>query len=514
KYEINFIESWHNKLDLLIIVNEDIPFLVDTVKGLFSQQDIVTDIMLHPLLLQTIETKQVKATSANTGSGEKHVSVIIALIKRPAGITTSNLTESLKEVLEGNHLVVEDYPLMQQKIEQVSGFISPLGHYGKEVAEFMKWLHQDNFTFIGYASYKYPGNKGRGAGDDEILGLLKSDQKLMSRTSVIDTSDYSNKDVVELITTKVDQLSQVHHFRKYDEIIVVHYNAKTKLTTAYHFIGIFARAARYDSVTKVPFIRAKVDYALKTLGLTQGIHLAKELLNIMQSLPRYDLIQISRDNLRKLVLDIHHYLANPKTKVFILQYNVPNLLSSIIYMPRVNISNEQMKQIADLVVKYYGGNIEYYYAQMIGDNLVRFHLLLKEASKDTDLVNSTIKQLEDEVNAVIQPWFSKIKAAASRLPDYDVKVLPDYEDAFDQGYQAMQSNMVEVLEDISHLEQCWRDEKTKFNLILDDTDHRRFRLKIYNFGAQLTLSQIIPTLEDLQFEVVESGNYTVDRLKS
>ncbi len=169
------------------IVNDDMPFLLDTVLGALRDLGLVPELVAHPIfearrnhegLLTSLEP------AAPTPDGVPRESFIHLQIRKlgpqpPA----SDIERALNRVLTDVKTAVSDFASMTARlrlaIEQFKRNPPPAtAQTNSEALEFLRWLLENNFIFLGVREYGYAGDQGHGeliVRPELGLGLLRDE---------------------------------------------------------------------------------------------------------------------------------------------------------------------------------------------------------------------------------------------------------------------------------------------------------------------------------------------------
>ena len=115
----------------------------------------------------------------------------------------------------------------------------------EEAIEFLEWVKNHNYIFMGYAKYDYLDSKGQETlvvGQDTRLGIFLADQKLFSSEGLNNLPVESLRCLTDnklLDITKSSQLSLVHRNVPMDYIGIKIFNDKGMIIGEHRFIGLF-----------------------------------------------------------------------------------------------------------------------------------------------------------------------------------------------------------------------------------------------------------------------------------
>src|SRR5262249_38651386 len=176
---------------VLEIVNEDMPFLVDSVLAELAERGIEVRFVVHPVLT-VVRDEAGRLTAfkgANPAAGGLRESVIYIHIERiDEEARRAELVEAIERVLADVRVSVQDWRAMTTRVTDMIAELkaSPPPLPAAEIAEavaFLEWLADNNFTFLGVRNYKFT------AGEDALepvfesgLGILRArDMRVLQR---------------------------------------------------------------------------------------------------------------------------------------------------------------------------------------------------------------------------------------------------------------------------------------------------------------------------------------------
>ena len=162
---------------MLQIVNDDMPFLVDSVSMALAEMGVGVHVLGHPLVRFTRD-RAGKVTAVGEG---KHESLMLLEIDRLPPEEMAQVEKRIRSVLDEVRAIVRDWSAMREKMLALADDMAtrrmPADDEGRrEAQEFLRWAAADHFTFFGYREYRV--EKGTGilaAVEDSGLGLLRED---------------------------------------------------------------------------------------------------------------------------------------------------------------------------------------------------------------------------------------------------------------------------------------------------------------------------------------------------
>jgi glutamate dehydrogenase len=277
------IERQGRLMTVITIVNDNMPFLFNSVMGEITQSVGEPALVLHPVLAVR-HGKDGAELLGDAGPGKAddgidRVSLIHVHIPRQSAAECKALAERIRGVLKQVHAAVSDWKPMLARLDQaISDFrYAPVPMDEKDVAEaiaFLEWLRDDNFTFLGIREYRYRGGEETGVLErmrKPGLGILQDpDVQVLRRGDQPVTASPEIRAFLHgpdpLIVTKANTKSVVHRRIYLDYVGIKTFDAKGKLLGELRIVGLFTSTAYTRSVQKIPYLRSKVQSVIEASG--------------------------------------------------------------------------------------------------------------------------------------------------------------------------------------------------------------------------------------------------------
>ncbi len=152
-------DGWQSPHTAVEIVTDDMPFLIDSVTMELNRRGFGVHMIIHPVLLierdEHGELQQILSPHAEP-NGAKPESVIHAEVQRHTDEDElDELHGHLLRVLREVRAAVEDWQPMRRKALEIADELGAdrRSTDAAEVKEFLSWLADDHFTFLGYREY-------------------------------------------------------------------------------------------------------------------------------------------------------------------------------------------------------------------------------------------------------------------------------------------------------------------------------------------------------------------------
>src|SRR5467141_3060487 len=160
--------GWHSTHTVVEIVNDDMPFLVDSVTMEVNRQGLTLHLVVHPVLRVVRDAKGellsiFQPNESAEGRLESFMHIEVERQTDPAKLV--ELEAGIARVLADARAAVEDWRAMQARMLNVAGGLDSAraGVPDAELEEgraFIAWLLNDHFTFLGCRDYELATVKG------------------------------------------------------------------------------------------------------------------------------------------------------------------------------------------------------------------------------------------------------------------------------------------------------------------------------------------------------------------
>src|SRR3712207_1964118 len=186
-------DLWQTTHTVVEMVNDDMPFLVDSTRMEINRQGYGIHLMIHPMIKVRRDPEgQLVEVLPYDSADEDAISesvIRVEVDRQTESEVLEDLHSHLERVLEDVRVAVEDWPQMRERVQSiVSGLeenASPVGEDELEEAHaFLEWLHDDNFTFLGYREYDLFAQDG----EDALRAVPESGLGILRETSPETTS--------------------------------------------------------------------------------------------------------------------------------------------------------------------------------------------------------------------------------------------------------------------------------------------------------------------------------------
>lgn len=514
---------------IVTCINDNMPFLFDSVMGEINAAKLTTKLVIHPIIEVHHEGDSFEIDDGIRRSVGANHGVATSVVTCVLGPATENVRLELKAVIEGTitqvRSAVADWQAMRERVDEAvaeleSGVLPAKKADVQETIAFLHWLHDNNFTFLGIREYDFVGGQQRGKlqraevpalgilSDPEVRILRRGDQAFTTTPQI--RAFLNSRDL--LIVTKANMRSRVHRRTYLDYIGLKRYDAKGKLIGELRIVGLFTYTAYTRSVKAIPYLRSKIDAVLNRSRHKPDSHSGKALLNALETYPRDELFQISAVDLGRhadVIVALHD---RPRVRVLSRPDPFDRFVSVIVYVPRERYSSDIREQISQRLAELYHGRVSAYYPAFPEGPLARLHVIIGRSEGETPKV--AMAKLEAEVAHIIMSWHDRfVRSIQHQRPD-NAQQLRDALNSLDypETYRDAASPE-QALMDLEYLRTISADRPMDVDFHNRDIDQtNKAALRIYHYDSPVALSERVPILENMGFKVISEQTYRVSSL--
>ncbi|HNP37046.1 MAG TPA: NAD-glutamate dehydrogenase [Woeseiaceae bacterium] len=505
------------------MVNDNMPFLVDSVAAAIARQDLAVHITVHPVIriardkrgnLLSVENREDKK-----GQPESFIRFAIDREINPQQLKL--LDHEIRRVLTDVRVAVRDWPAMRSKMAEARDSLKngPAGiddEVRSESQALLDWMIDDRFTFLGYREYRLVREKQRifldsvpGSG----LGVLAHDERGGKRTELTTEMRRLSRSKDWLIITKANSRSTVHRRAYLDYVGVKIYNEKGENTGEHRFIGLFTSAAYSETPRHIPLLRLKVQKVLQRNRVDPSGHRGKALLHILDTFPRDELFQSTVADLTRTTLGVLNLQERQRVRFFLRRDAFRRFFSCLVYVPREKYTTAVRLKIEAILTKAFNGTSVESSVQISDSPLARVHFIVRTAPVERPRIS--INAIERDISAVVITWTDKMRAALLEKfgQDEGFRLYRSYGQVFPAGYQEATSP-ADACSDIERIDEMRAKGQLQTVKLYqaEDREPGHMQFIIYSDEAPLGLSDALPVLENMGVSVFTEHPYEL-RLK-
>ena len=472
------------------IINDDMPFLVDSVANAVAARQLTIYRLLHPVVCVERDGKgELRSVEPLCEDKGRRESMMYVELDRADARGRQELAADLRRVLGDVRLAVRDWQALQDKMQADAAEVGD-----PEGRALLEWFAQGAMTLLGYhveKPYEQPS---------QALGIFSIPGAPTDEGGCLGAMRYFEQGGEVPLMAKAERKSTVHRRVPLD-LAVVPVCEKGKVTGIGVHAGLWTSEALRVPPEEVPVLRERLKQLDKDFGFDPKGHSGKALRHSVASLPRDLLLTIPYECLRDLVMMAMSLADRPRLALLQVRSILRGQLFTFVWLPREELSTARRLAIGELLVNAVGHDITSWSVEL-GDAdlaLIRYTQYIDEEAPLPDG-----KTLDSAVVEMVRGWSPAVETAlieeagasrATRLALTYINAFPeDYRVRTSPGAGAADILRLCALNETGRDVRIWR---------AGSDGPGQLRLKAYGKGGLIPLSDAVPVLENFGFRVLE-----------
>ncbi len=513
--------GWQSTHTVIDIVSDDMPFVVDSVTIELGRREVGIHLIIHPVigvrrdgegrLLDVLATSGADATDA---IGESVLHAEVDRVTSPERLRA--LEANLRRVLEEVRAAVTDWPAMRDRLHESETHLrTAAGLRGDaellESAEYLKWLAENHFTFLGYQEYGVVDST-----EGEVLnpipasalGVLRQDPLVAAGDRDAAWTRTIAHSQPPLVLTKASTRATVHRQSYLDYVGVKLTDADGRLVGERRFLGLYTTRAYWQRTQDIPIMRGKVGKVLDRAGFARHSHDRKGLLEIIEDYPRDELVQMTVEQLFTTAMRILAIGERQRVRLFMRRDEFERFVSCMVFLPRDRFNTASRERVAAVLGDALQADLDEW--TLLSESvLVRLQFLFLTARGAP--IPADDLEIERRLVDVTTSWGDDLREAlVDELgEELGLELHDRYKGAFPPGYRADWPARAAVA-DIRRVQQVERD--AGLSMVpyrpLEAPDGI-VRCKLYSAEAPILLSDVLPIFENMGARITDERPYEV-----
>src|ERR671917_2272419 len=517
--------GWQSTHTVVEMVNDDMPFLVDSTRTEINRQGYAIHLMIHPVMKVRRDAEgrllDVLPPDADDEDAVPESVIHVEVDRQTEPAVLERLRRCIEKVLADVRAAVEDWPKMREKVREIVGGLEedPPPFEQEDLAEaraFLKWLDTDNFTFLGHRDYDLTTQDG----EDVLSAVAGSGLGILRETESGPVSHSFSRLPPEvrrlarvpklLNLTKANSRATVHRPSYLDYVGIKKFDESGEVTGERRFLALYTFSAYSASTLDIPLVRRKVRYVLERAGFPEGSHNEKDLIEILETYPRDELFQISKEELFDISMGILQLQERQRVELFVRRDTYGRFFSCLVFVPRERYNTQIRQRMQDILQRALGGGNVEFNVRLSESVLARLHFIIY--TRPGEVPDYDVDEIEERLVEATRSWTDNLYDAMIEQcgEERGIELFRKYRHAFSPGYRAGFLPRTAV-SDVQRMETLKSDDDLGMSLyhpIEEPEDFLGF--KLFRLGEQVSLSEILPLLEDMGVEVVDERPHKIE----
>ena len=475
----------------LCIVNDDMPFLVDSIAQAIAARGLIIHRLLHPVVCVRRDASGcLSAVEPLCDDKERRESIMYLEVDRADAKTRAALGAELRRVLADVRAAVTDWRAMQQLMHEQADAIAD-----EEGRALLHWLADGAMTLLGY-EIERPGKKPSNG-----LGLMRLSDDPTDEGGCEGAIRYFEQGGQEPLIAKADLRSTVHRRVPLD-LIVVPLREDGKITGIGVHAGLWTSQALTLPIEEVPVLRRQLAALEAEFGFDPAGHSGKALRHALASLPRDLLVNLRPEEVKRLAATAISLADRPRPALILVRSILKGHMVAFVWLPRDELTTRRRVAIGEMIEAAAKGRITNWSVDLGDGDLAVLRFTLNVDAK-TPTPNAAA--LDQRLDEMVRGWEPAVEEALGELVGAAraTRLAMTYAASFPVPYRARYP-AADAAEDIVRLDALADDRARSvrlYRLAIDPENH--LRLKIYRKSALVPLSDAVPVLENFGFRVLK-----------
>ena len=469
----------------LAIVNDDMPFLVDSIAAAIGEAGLAVDRIIHPVIRAHRDPDGRLHAIGGAGSPE---SMIYIELERADAKERRELVERLTAVLADVRAAVADWPRLQR-----AGAADEAALPQGEGAALLQWFLDGRLTLLGHQAWRADGTAG------EALGIARNphDTPILADFSRALAIRWFQAGGEAPLLLKSSLISTVHRAVPLDLVLLPIRSGEDVTGLSIH-AGLWTSAALAAPPRDVPVLRARLAALEAKFGFDPRGHTGKALTHALAALPHDLAVAFEPEQLEELALTAMSLADRPRPALVLIRSALGRHLFAFAWLPRDDLTTARRINIGEMIAEAANGQV-LNWSVALADSAVALIRYTVDLRGDGRVPESA--PLQARIERMVRGWGPAVEAALAAQvgPARAARLALRHAASFPQGFRNA-NTAEEAAADVIRL--ATLDGPTARSVRLSPGDTAT-RLKIYRQGGALALSDAVPVLENFGFRVIE-----------
>jgi len=496
----------------------DQPFIFDTLKLYMRRHGITVHNSLN-VIFPVVRDENGTITSINVpAENAQKYSYTRWYVDWPESMTAEAVAAGIQLRLETSQAMVGDFHRMVRALKELANDFDYLakespkhGQDCTEVRDFLNWLSDDNFVFMGVSFYTI-GPDGKAKVDrSRGLGSVRDNPEPSGR-STSQTLEFlsRHKDIVWPLARvrKSPYESLVHRAGKIDEVLVCTFDDNCQARGGIVVHGMFTFKGLGEQGSAIPILRRKVKRIVDAQAPVIGSYEYKGLLSAFDALPVEYLFEAPQQVIEDLLqLSIKADASGEIQSSVVLNDDTQSAYAFVV-LQKEHYSDELRQTLELMLTRELKATYVDHRIHLGKFGTVALHFYL---TGDSAIDAAGLPRVEAELVELGTPWKMQVRQKLEDAfgEEAGMRLFERYRDAFSDGYiEAVPAP--EAIVDVQHLDSLHGDtaQGPRFALLPSTIAKDEALLRIYSIGEML-LTDILPVVDNFGVVVIEQYAFDV-----
>jgi glutamate dehydrogenase len=512
--------GWQSPHTIILLHHSNIHYLIDSIRNMLTRQKIKIHNLFHAYLsVERLTSGSIKSLASDSTS----INEMLLYIEIDHHSNTDKIKDMrslINQTIDDTHAVAQDYLAMSGIVTAIADrFDSPPKQTSveslKECKAFLHWMNDGHFTFLAYDEYAVDKEGIKPIKNTE-LGLFRQYGQPKAQRFEKMTQDQLEvaKTHEPIIFAKSGHISSVHRSSYSDYIVIKKFDKEGNIIGGHRFMGLYKHTVYSNSAHDIPVVRQKIQCILDASTIAADTYDYVELSHILNTFPKDELFLASNDYLLNAGRSVLFMREREKIKLF-LRENIDNkFITAIIYIPKNILTSKLQEQIYTVLTDYIDSESSTSSHYLSESSLARCRFVFRLNTSSEKPLDAT--EIEGKIIELARDWNEDLQSALNDSvgEERGVSLYQKYKNAFPISYIEENNPRIAVA-DIDRIQKLSKGDDTltlSFYRSITPKENP-LKIKIYHEGSQLSLSDMIPVLENFGLRVLEELPYKIEQEK-
>ncbi|GLZ37770.1 NAD-glutamate dehydrogenase [Actinokineospora sp. NBRC 105648] len=531
-------DGWRADGSVVQIVTDDMPYLVESVSAELVRRGVQVQRVVHPIVVvrrdltgdlkEALPTCDPDAPPADAFA-ESWMYIEVDLLTdadRAREIETGLLSvlNDVREVVEDTDKMMTTATSLARELEENPPPLDAAQvHDG---AALLRWLAEGHFTFLGYRKNELvPSGED---GEPALRAVLASGLGVLRQDSLAARSLTAGPDALAhalapslLVLTEASAPSTVHRSTYPYYVGVKTFGPDGEVSGEHRFLGVFTTNALHEDVLDIPVVARRVREVIHQAGFPMESYSGQRMLEVIQNWPRTELFSTSAESLYATATGVLALADRRRLRLFLRRDPYARFFSCLVFIPRDRYTTTSRIAMQEVLLDELGGtNLEF--STRVGETpLAQVYFIVH--TDPGRHVDPDVQRIQERLTEAVRSWEDRMVEAvfAEQRGQLDAGSGTGVESATEQGQrfasvfpEAYKEDFTatEALADLRRLQSLSSDDDLGMSFYVPkDAAPGDRRFKLYLTGGGVTLSQVLPVLQNMGVEVVDERPYELRR---
>ncbi|MBX9796952.1 NAD-glutamate dehydrogenase domain-containing protein [Sphingomonas sp.] len=474
----------------LAIVNDDMPFLVDSIAATIGAHDVAIDRIIHPVLPVA---RDADGTLEKVGEGARESMIYIEMERVDARRRRALLADLERNLVNVRSAVADWEPMQARMAADAAHLTISADPIEREGGDLLRWFLDRHFTLLGHECWQRGGDAG------EALGIARNRQPvpILAEASRLLAIEWFAAGNPAPLLVKSNLISSVHRSVPLDLVIVPLRDGDRIAGLSIH-AGLWTSSALNAPPQDVPVLRARLAALEEKFGFDPKSHTGKALSHALTVLPHDVVTGFAPGAIEELALTAMSLADRPRPEMVLVRSILGRHMVGFVWLPRDDLTTVRRIAIGEMLAEACNGAL-LNWSIALEDGVVamlRYTFDLRGEGRMPET-----PPLRQRLERMVRGWGPAVEAALAERadPSRATRLALRHAQTFPQTYRAT-ATPEEAAEDILRLATLEAPEARSVRIYRSADS---LRLKIYRYGGPLPLSDAVPALENFGFRVIE-----------